>query len=137
MIGRLDHIGIAVEKIEKGLSIYRDIMNLKLERVEILEKEKTRVAILPVGTTRIELLEPLSPDSPVAKFIEKRGEGVHHLAFTVQDIDEAMARVRKEGLKLVDEQPRAGLEEARVVFIHPKSLYGVLVELREEKASAR
>ncbi len=131
MLKKINHIGIAVKSIESGIVPYR-ALGLQPEGEEVVEEQKVKVVFLTVGESRIELLEPTSPDSPVAKFIEKKGEGIHHIAFQVDNIEEALKRAEAEGLKLIDKKPRAGAHGTRIAFLHPKSTGGVLMELCEE-----
>jgi LAO/AO transport system kinase len=127
----LDHLGVAVRSVEERIGLYRDLLGLALAGVEEVEGEKVRVAMLPAGRTRIELVEPTSSDSSVARFIERRGEGIHHICFEVDDLTAAMARFRKAGLVPAGEEERAGAEGSRIAFIHPKGTGGILIELRE------
>jgi len=131
MLKKINHIGVAVKSIESGLAPYR-ALGLEPEGEEVVEEQKVKVVFLTVGESRIELLEPTSPDSPVAKFIEKKGEGIHHIAFQVENIEEALAQAEAQGLKLIDKKPRSGAHGTRIAFLHPKSTGGVLMELCEE-----
>ncbi|MCS7182299.1 MAG: methylmalonyl-CoA epimerase [Thermoanaerobaculum sp.] len=128
MIRRVHHIGVAVSNLEEATRAYQ-ALGLAVERVEEVPTEQVRVAFIPVGETHIELLEPTSPASPVARFLEKRGPGVHHLCFLVEDVAQALGLARDAGLSVLDEKPRMGAGGAQVCFIHPKSTGGVLVEL--------
>jgi LAO/AO transport system kinase len=132
----LDHLGVAVNHLEDRIAVYRDLLGLDLEGTETVPGEGVRVAFLPAGRTRIELLEPTDPGSTVAKFLATRGEGIHHLCFEVADLDAAVARFRSAGLQPIGEV-RAGAEGARVIFIHPRGTGGVLIELRDPRGSAR
>lgn len=126
------HIGIAVNNLDEAISLYRDVLGLKLEGVHVVKEQKVRVAFFSTGgETRIELLEPTENESPVAKFIEKRGEGVHHIALKVRNIEAALEDFKKKGAKLIDEKPRIGVSGAKIAFIHPNSVKGVLLELCE------
>ncbi len=127
----LDHLGVAVRSVQDRVALYRDILGLELTAVEEVEGEKVRVAMLPAGRTRIELVEPLSRDSTVARFIERRGEGIHHICFEVADLDAAMKRFEDAGLAPAGEAGRPGAEGSRIAFIHPKGTGGILIELRE------
>lgn len=127
----LHHVGIAVHNLEEAAEAYR-ALGLAVAKVETVESEKVRVAFLPVGETHIELLEPTDPSSPVARFLEKRGSGVHHLCFLVDDLGHAMEQAKASGLVLLDETPRVGAGGSRVCFIHPKSTGGVLLELWQD-----
>jgi methylmalonyl-CoA/ethylmalonyl-CoA epimerase len=126
----LDHIGIAVGSLERRLAFYR-ALGLEAEAVEEVPSEKLRVAFLPIEGTSIELLEPTAPESPVAAFIAKRGEGLHHICFRVADIRAAMAELRANGFELLADEPRRGAHGSLVCFIHPRSAGGVLVELSQ------
>jgi methylmalonyl-CoA/ethylmalonyl-CoA epimerase len=126
----VDHVGVAVKNLEEAISVYRDVLGFKLLSVHVLEERKVRVAFLSTGgETQIELLEPLGGESPIAKFLENRGEGVHHIAVIVDDIEEVLKDFKKRGVALVDEKPRVGAEGKKIAFIHPKSTKGVLLEL--------
>ncbi|MEW5876792.1 methylmalonyl-CoA epimerase [Thermoanaerobaculum aquaticum] len=127
----LHHVGIAVHNLDEAAGAYR-ALGLSVEKVETVEGEQVRVAFIPVGDTHIELLEPTGASSPVARFLEKRGPGVHHLCFVVDDVAQAMAQARAAGLLLLDETPRVGAGGSRVCFIHPKSTGGVLLELWQD-----
>lgn len=129
----VDHIGIAVNNLDEAISLYRDVLGLKLEGVHVVEEQKVRVAFFSTGgETRIELLEPTESESPVAKFVERRGEGVHHIALKVRNIEAVLEELKGKGLKLVDEKPRIGVGGAKIAFIHPKSTRNVLYELCEK-----
>ncbi len=132
MIIGLDHIGIAVRKLDEALQIYEKILGLKLEKTKIVEDQKVRLAFLSAGETEIELLEPTAAESAVARFIEKRGEGIHHIAFKVTDIEGFLEQLKERGIALVDEKPRVGAKGGKIAFLHPKSLKNVLIELCEE-----
>ena len=134
MITRIDHIGIAVQSIEKALSFFQDALGVKLDRVESEEGGRTRVAFLPVGTSDVELVEPQDTESGLGKFLNKRGEGVHHICFEVDDIDVALGRLRDKGAQLIDETPRQNAKGMRYAFVHPKSAHGVLIELYQKPA---
>jgi methylmalonyl-CoA/ethylmalonyl-CoA epimerase len=127
----LDHIGIAVKSIE-GASIYR-ALGLSVDHVEDVTTQGVKTAFLSVGDSNLELLEPLSPESPVAKFIEKRGEGIHHICFRVEDIDAEVGRLKAQGFRLINESPVPGAHGCRVAFLHPAAGNGVLIELSEKK----
>ncbi len=127
----LDHIGVAVRRIEERLALYRDVLGLDLRGIEQVPGEGVRVALLPAGRTRIELVEPVSEGSPVGRFIEARGEGIHHLCFEVDDLEAALERVGKAGLEVAGSPGRPGAEGSRIAFIHPRATGGVLIELRE------
>lgn len=129
----IDHIGIAVNNLDEAISLYRDVLGFKLEGVHAVKEQKVRVASFSTGgETRIELLEPTESESPVAKFVERRGEGVHHIALKVRNIEAVLEELKGKGLKLVDEKPRIGVGGAKIAFIHPKSTRNVLYELCEK-----
>jgi methylmalonyl-CoA/ethylmalonyl-CoA epimerase len=128
---KIDHIGIATNDIEQMASIYRDALGLSVVETEEVASQKVRVAMLPVGESRIELLEATAADSPISKFLAKRGPGIHHLAFKVDDIRAALADLKSKGARLIDEEPRTGAGGCLVAFIHPSSTGGVLIELVE------
>lgn len=129
---KVDHIGIAVKSIEKALPYYTETLGLQLLSIEEVISQKVKVAFLDAGNLKLELLEAIDGESPIAKFIEKRGEGVHHIAFGVENIRERMKALTKEGVHLLQESPKKGAGGAEVAFLHPKSSYGVLYELCEK-----
>ena len=131
-VEKIDHIGIAVESIEKWLGFYKDVLGLDYTGSEEVAEQKVRVAFFKIGESQIELLEPTSDDSPIAKFLEKRGSGIHHIAVKVDDIDAALARHHEVGARLIDNEPRIGAHNMRIAFIHPKTSGGVLLELCED-----
>lgn len=133
MIKKVDHIGIAVKKLEHTLPFYTETLNLPLIGIEEVESQKVRVAFLEAGGTKLELLEPTSDESAIAKFIEKRGEGIHHVALGVESIEERIIEMKEKGIRMIDEQPRLGAGGAHIAFMHPKSASGVLYELCEKK----
>ncbi|MEP7148040.1 MAG: methylmalonyl-CoA epimerase [Acidobacteriota bacterium] len=126
---KIDHLGIATKGIDEALRFWVDALGLENVHTEIVEDQKVRVAMLPLGESRIELLEPTSDDSPISKFLEKRGGGIHHIAVEVEDIEAALAKLKAQGARLIDEMPRIGAEGCLVAFIHPSSANGVLLEL--------
>ena len=129
MLTKINHIGIAVKSLDETLPFYRDNLGMDFAGVEEVSEQMVRVAMLQVGESKIELLEPTSPDSPVAKFIEKNGPGIHHLAYEVADIEVAIAKLLADGARMIDEKPRNGAHGTRIAFVHPKSSNGVLTEL--------
>lgn len=131
MIKEIDHIGIAVRNLEEAMTIYTDILGLECEGTEKIDEQKIIVATILVGDVKVELLQPTHPDGSVGKFIEKRGEGMHHIAFRVDNIDKMLDELKKRGTRLIDEKPRIGADGARIAFIHPKDMKGVLIELVE------
>src|SRR5918999_336150 len=128
---KIEHIGIATPRLEEALKFWRDSLGLEVLETEEVEEQGVRVAMLPVGEPRVELLEPTRPDSPVAKFLEKRGPGIHHVAVRVSDIRATLARLKERGARLIDETPRVGAGGCLVAFVHPSSAGGVLLELVE------
>jgi len=131
-IKHIDHIGIAVKSIEEGKRFFTDILGLKFEKTEVIEEQKVKTGFFPISDSELELLESTEPDGPVAKFIEARGQGVQHIAFRVENLDEALAELKEKGVRLIDQEPRKGAGGARIAFIHPKETSGVLVELCEK-----
>lgn len=129
MIKKINHIGIAVNNIEEALGLYTDVLGLKLEGVEVVEEQKVKTAFLPIDNTEFELLESTDKDGPIAKFIEKRGQGIQHIALEVEDIEKAIEEMKAKGIRMIDEKPRYGAGGAKIAFLHPKSTYGVLIEL--------
>ncbi len=127
----VDHIGIAVKSIEESLEFWEGAMGIKCHGIEEVQEQKVRTAFLPVEDTEIELLEPTAEDSPVARFIEKKGEGIHHIAIRVDDIEKALADLKEKGVRLIDEVPRLGAGGCRIAFVHPKASGGVLLEISE------
>ncbi|OJV61615.1 MAG: methylmalonyl-CoA epimerase [Clostridiales bacterium 38-18] len=128
---KVDHIGIAVKNLEETLAFYQEVLGLELAGTETVEEQKVKVAFLPVGDTEVELLESTTDDGPIAKFIEKNGEGIQHIAFKVENIEEAIEYMQSKGMKMIDEKPRYGAGGAKIAFVHPKSSHRVLVELSE------
>lgn len=131
-ISHIEHLGIAVKSIEESLPYYEGVLGLKCYNIEVVEDQKVKTAFFKVGQTKIELLEPTSPDSTIAKFIEKKGEGIHHIAFSVDSVADALAEVESKGVQLIDKAPRAGAEGLNIAFLHPKSTCGVLTEFCED-----
>jgi methylmalonyl-CoA/ethylmalonyl-CoA epimerase len=130
-IKRIDHIGIAVKGIEQAGKFYTDILGLEIEDIEHVSDQKVNVAFVPVADSEVELLESTDPDGPVAKYLDSRGEGVQHIAFRVEDIEEALKELKDKGVRLIDQVPRKGAGGAKIAFIHPKETHGILVELCE------
>uniref|UniRef100_A0A7C3ZM64 Methylmalonyl-CoA epimerase n=1 Tax=Archaeoglobus fulgidus TaxID=2234 RepID=A0A7C3ZM64_ARCFL len=130
MVMKIDHIGIAVKSLDEAMKTY-EALGFEVEEIEEVAEQRVKVAMLPVGESRIELLEATSEDSAIAKFISSRGEGIHHIAINVENIEEALKRAKDAGLKLIDEKPRIGAGGKKVAFIHPKSTHGVLLEFVE------
>ncbi|MHC0036007.1 methylmalonyl-CoA epimerase [Pseudoneobacillus sp. C159] len=133
MVKKIDHIGIAVRSLENALPFYTDALGLPLLGIEEVDSEKVRVAFLKIGESKLELLEPTSSESPIAAFLEKRGEGIHHLALAVDSIQERIDEIKEKGIRMINETPKPGAGGAMVAFMHPKSTGGVLVEYCEKK----
>lgn len=133
VVNKVDHIGIAVSSLDEALGFYRDVLGMELNGTEVVEEQKVKVAFLPIGDTEIELLESTSPDGPIAKFIESKGQGIQHIAFRVDDINAALEDMKAKGVRLIDEKPRYGAGGAKIAFLHPKNTKGVLIELCERK----
>lgn len=131
---KIDHIGIAVKSLAEAVKVYEQAMGLKLAGYDVVEEQGVRVAMLDIGESRIELVEPTRPDSPIEKFMAKRGEGIHHIAVRVDNIEDALARLKAAGVRLIDETPRRGAHNTRIAFVHPASTHGVLMELVEHEA---
>jgi len=129
----IEHIGIAVSNLETAINFYEKVLGLKCYHIEEVAEQKVRTAFFLVGETKIELLESTDPDGPIGKFIEKKGEGIHHIAFSVEKIEEQLAHAEKLGVKLIDSTPRKGAEGLDIAFLHPKSTNGVLIELCENR----
>ena len=128
---KVDHIGIAVSNLDEAIEFYRDIIGIDLAGVEVVSDQKVKVAFLPLGDSEIELLEATDPDGPIAKFIEKKGQGIQHIAYRVDNIEEAIAEMKDKGIRMIDETARYGAGNAKIAFLHPKSTNGVLIELCE------
>jgi len=137
MIKKVDHIGIAVKSLDKTLPFYTEVLQLPLLGIEEVVSEKVRVAFLKAGETKLELLEPLNEESAIAKYIEKRGEGIHHVALGVDSIEERIREIKEKGIRMINEEPKTGAGGALVAFMHPKSTEGILYELCEKKGLER
>ncbi|MDI6600270.1 MAG: methylmalonyl-CoA epimerase [Thermoanaerobacteraceae bacterium] len=133
MIQKIDHIGIAVKSLDDVLRFYEDALGIKCKGTEVVDEQHVKTAFLPLGDSEIELLESTSEDGPIAKFIEKNGEGIQHIALRVDDIEGALEEMKGKEIRLIDEKPRMGAGGARIAFLHPKSTHGVLLELCERK----
>ena len=131
MFARIDHIGVAVESIDDALKLYETSYEMTLVHREVVEEQGVEAALLDIGENHVELLQPLGPDTPVGKYLAKRGAGIHHVAYQVTDIDAELERLRAAGVQLIDETPRIGIRGTRVAFCHPKSTGGVLTEIVE------
>ncbi len=132
MVNKISHIGIAVESLDEQIPYYRDVLGLKLAGIETVEDQMVKVAFFDVGDTRIELLEATDENSPIAKYIAKKGQGVHHMAYQVKDCKLAIDLMDEKGLRLIDTEPRTGAGGHKIAFLHPKSTFGILTELTEE-----
>ena len=130
-VKQIDHIGIAVKSLDRAGRFYTDVLGLPVQETETVEDQKVTVAFIPVAGSEVELLESTEPDGPVARYIESKGEGIQHIAYRVENIDEALAELKEKGVRLIDQEPRKGAGGARIAFIHPKETNGVLVELCE------
>ena len=131
MIKQIDHIGIAVKNLDQQVKFYSDVLGLKCSEMEEVPDQKVKVAMFPVGEVRIELLQPTAEDSPIAKFIEKKGEGIHHIAYSVTDLAGNLKQLEQREVNLIDSEPRIGAGGHKIAFIHPKATFGVLTELCE------
>lgn len=128
----IEHIGIAVKNLEESIKYYEDILGLTCYNVEEVKDQKVKTAFFKVGETKIELLESTDPEGPIGKYIEKRGEGIHHMAFAVKNLENTLKQAEEKGVQLIDKIPRKGAEGLHIAFLHPKSTFGVLTELCEE-----
>lgn len=133
-LSHIEHIGIAVKSIADAIPYYEEILGLKCYAVEEVKDQRVKTAFFMIGQTKLELLESTDPEGPIGKFIEKKGEGIHHIAFATQNIEEALAEAENKGLQLIDKQPRMGAEGLHIAFLHPKSTQGILTELCENKS---
>ncbi|HEY8501436.1 MAG TPA: methylmalonyl-CoA epimerase [Solirubrobacterales bacterium] len=131
MFGRIDHIGVAVEDIDAALALYRDSFEMELAHRETVESQGVEAVLLDVGDGHVELLAPLGSDTPVGKYMAKNGAGLHHVAYAVDDIDAALGKIAAAGIQLIDSEPRVGIRDSRVAFLHPRSTGGVLTEIVE------
>jgi methylmalonyl-CoA epimerase len=131
VFGRIDHIGVAVEDIDAAIALYRDSFEMELAHRETVESQGVEAVLLDVGDGHVELLAPLGPDTPVGKFMAKNGAGLHHVAYAVEDIDSTLEKLAAAGLRLIDSEPRVGIRDSRVAFLHPRSTGGVLTEIVE------
>ena len=131
MIKKIDHIGIAVFDLEQQIKFYTNIMGLTCSKIEEVIAQKVKVAMFPIGDVKIELLQPTSKDSPIAKFIDKKGEGIHHIAYLVDDLKTDLKTIEEKEIQLIDHEPRMGAGDSKIAFLHPKSTFGVLIEMCE------
>jgi methylmalonyl-CoA epimerase len=130
-VKKIDHIGIVVQDIEAALKVYRDALGLELTKTEFVPEQQVKIAFLPTGESEIELVQPTTDDSGVARYLARRGEGIHHICLEVDDIEAALAQVAGRGMELIDETPRTGSGGQKLAFVHPKSAHGVLIEFYE------
>jgi methylmalonyl-CoA epimerase len=130
---KISHIGIAVSNMNDAIKLYSEILGLKVTGLETIEEQKVKSAMIPIGESRIELMESTDPEGPIGKFIAKRGEGIHHISLEVDDIDKMLAKLSKSGIELIDKKPRVGADGNKIAFVHPKSMRGVLLELSTPK----
>jgi methylmalonyl-CoA/ethylmalonyl-CoA epimerase len=130
----IEHLGIAVANLEESIKYYENVLGLSCYKIEEVADQKVKTAFFKIGDTKIELLESTAPDGPIGKFIEKKGEGIHHIAFAVENLEEALEDVKNKGVQLIDETPRMGAEGLHIAFLHPKSTKGVLTEFCEDKS---
>ncbi len=135
MFALIDHVGVAVEDLDAALALYAGTMEMAVAHRETVEDQGVEAVLLDVGSTHVELLRPLGPETAVGKFLARRGPGLHHVAYRVEEIEPALARLRAEGVRLIDEQPRIGIRQSRVAFLHPSATGGVLTELVEPAAA--
>jgi methylmalonyl-CoA/ethylmalonyl-CoA epimerase len=131
VINKINHIAIAVRSLEEHIPFYRDVLRLEYRGTEVVEDQKVRLAVFGVGEVQIELLEPTEPESPISAFIEKRGEGMHHISYQVDDIEKQIAELKQKQVRMIDETPRSGAHGSRIAFLHPKSSAKVLTELTQ------
>ena len=131
MVKKVDHIGIAVKNLEETLKFYEGVLGLKCGGTEVIDEQKVKVAFLPIGDTEVELLESTDAEGPISRYIEKKGECIQHIAYRVDDIEKAIEEMKAKGIRMIDEKPRYGAGGAKIAFLHPKSTYGVLIELCE------
>jgi methylmalonyl-CoA mutase C-terminal domain/subunit len=134
---KIDHLGIAVKSIEEALKMYEGVLGLVCVKREIVADQKVEVAFLPIGESKVELLQSTSPDGPVAKYIEKNGEGIQHVAYLVEDLEGKLAELKAKGIKLIDEVPRLGAGGAKIAFVHPKGTFGTLIELCQRQGGEK
>jgi methylmalonyl-CoA/ethylmalonyl-CoA epimerase len=130
---RIDHVAIAVENLDEAIQVYSKFFGKNPDAIEVVEEQKVRVAVYRLGDARIEVMEPISDDSPISGFLKKRGSGLHHIAFRVDDIRKKLSELKEQGFRLIDEEPRVGAEGKLIAFVHPKAMYGVLTELTQDK----
>lgn len=133
MFKKISHIGIAVNNMNEAIKLYSEVLGLKVTGLETIEDQKVKSAMIPIGESRIELMESTDPDGPIGKFITKRGEGIHHISLEVDDIEKMLAKLSGAGIELIDKKPRIGAEGSKIAFVHPRGMRGVLLELTSKK----
>ncbi len=131
MLGRIDHIGVATDDLEGAVALYEDTLGMPVAHRETVESQGVEAVLLDVGEGHVELLSPLGPETPVGKYLDKRGPGLHHVAYAVGDIDDVLSRLKEAGVEMIDSEPRQGIRDSRVAFVHPRSTGGVLTEIVE------
>ena len=131
MLGRIDHIGVATDDLDAAIALYEETLGMPVAHRETVESQGVEAVLLDVGEGHVELLRPLGPDTPVGKYLERKGPGLHHVAYAVEDIDGVLGKLKDAGIELIDSEPRVGIRESRVAFVHPKSTGGVLTEIVE------
>ncbi len=131
MFGRIDHIGVATDDLEGAVALYQDTLGMPLAHRETVESQGVEAVLLDVGDGHVELLRPLGPDTPIGKYLESRGPGLHHVAYAVDDIEGVLSSLKEAGIELIDSEPRTGIRDSRVAFVHPRSTGGVLTEIVE------
>ena len=134
MLGRIDHIGVATDDLDGAIALYKDTLGMRIAHRETVESQGVEAVLLDVGEGHVELLRPLGPDTAVGKYLERRGPGLHHVAYAVDDIERTLGTLREAGIELIDSEPRVGIRDSRVAFVHPKSTGGVLTEIVEPAA---
>ncbi|WXG44550.1 MAG: methylmalonyl-CoA epimerase [Promethearchaeati archaeon SRVP18_Atabeyarchaeia-1] len=133
MFKKISHIGVAVNNMNEAIKLYSDVLGLRVSGIETVDEQKVKSAMIPIGESRIELMESTDPEGPIGRFIAKRGEGIHHISLEVDDIDKMLAKLSKSGVELIDKKPRIGADGNKIAFVHPKSMHGVLLELSTPK----
>ena len=134
MLGRIDHIGVATDDLDGAVALYEDTLGMPVAHRETVESQGVEAVLLDVGDSHVELLRPLGPDTPIGKYLESRGPGLHHVAYAVDDIDGVLSSLKEAGIELIDSEPRTGIRDSRVAFVHPRSTGGVLTEIVEPAA---
>ncbi len=133
MIRKINHVGIAVSNLDAAVKLYSEVLGLKVSGIETIEEQKVKSAMIPIGESKIELMESTDPEGPIGKFIAKRGEGIHHISLEADDIEKMLAKLSNAGIELIDKKPRIGAGGSKIAFVHPKGMRGVLLELTSKK----